>query len=80
MHAYMYISVAGQQTDAFHQCMGSPACSILRMGLMRGSSVHKLTLCSILGWLIPSEMVTGPTCNYLFSKEAWLRLSSYIHA
>jgi hypothetical protein len=24
-------------------------------------------LCLLLGWLIPSEMVTGPTCNYSLS-------------
>jgi hypothetical protein len=27
------------------------------------------TLRSILGWLIPSGMVTGPTCNYPLSKN-----------
>jgi hypothetical protein len=25
-------------------------------------------LCVHLGWLIPSEMVTGPTCNYSLSQ------------
>jgi hypothetical protein len=37
---------------------------------------HLLSSCVdivlILGWLIPSEMVTGPTCNYSLSLSFML--------